>query len=64
MRQSDSVLPVIQVDKYPKTDDYVKSTIRDSSESTFKIGPNDPSFTVKYYSNSKKFVVQINISMS
>ena len=48
----DSVLPIKQVDKYPITDDYVKSTIRDCNESTFKVGPYDPRFGAKCYSNS------------
>ena len=60
----DSVLPIKQVDQYPITDDCVKSIIRDSNESTFKVGPHDPSFGAKYYSNSKKLVIQISISMS
>ena len=37
----DSVLPIKQVDQYPITDDYVKSTIRDCNESTSKVGPYD-----------------------
>ena len=60
----DSVLKVKQFDQYPITDDCVKSTLRDSNESTFKVDPHDPSFGAKYYSNSKKLVIQINISMS
>ena len=60
----DSVLPVKQVDQYSITDDSIKSTIRDSNESTFKVDSYDPSFWAKYYSNSKKLVIQINISMS
>ena len=39
----DSVLPIKQVDQYSITDDCVKSTIRDSNESTFKVDPHDPS---------------------
>ena len=60
----DSVLPIKQVDQYPITDDCVKSTVRDSNESTFKVDAHDPSFGAKHYSNSKKLVIQINISMS
>ena len=60
----DSVLPIKQVDQHPITDDYVKSTIRDRNESTFKVGPYDPRFGAKCYSNSNKLVIQINIFMS
>ena len=60
----DSVLPIKQVDQYSITDDCVKSTMRDSNESTFKLDPHDSSFGAKYYSNSKKLGIQINISMS
>ena len=62
----DSVLPIEQVDhgQYPITDDYVKSTIRDCNESTFKVGPYDPRFGAKCYSNSNKLVIQINIFLS
>ena len=58
------VLPIKQVDQYSITDNCIKSTIRDSNESTFKVDPHDPSFGAKYYSNSKKLVIQINISIS
>ena len=60
----DSVLPIKQVDQYPITDDYVKSTIRDCNESTFKVGSYDPRFGAKCYSNSNKLVIQINIFIS
>ena len=60
----DSVLPIKQVYQYSITDDRVKPTIIDSNESTFKVGPHDPSFGAKYYSNSNKLVIQVNISMS
>ena len=60
----DSVLPIKQVDQYSITDDCVKSTITDSNEITFKVDQHDPSFGAKYYSNSKRLVIQINISMS
>ena len=33
----DSVLPIKQVDQYPITDDYVKSTIRGCNESTLRL---------------------------
>ena len=61
----DYVLPIKQVDQYPITDDCVKSTIRDSNEASLRsVHMHDPSFGAKYYSNSKKLVIQINISMS
>ena len=60
----DSVLPIKQVYQYPITDDRVKSTVRDSNESTFKVGQHDPSFRAKYYSISKKLMIQVNIFMT
>ena len=60
----DAVLPIKHVDQYPITDDYVKSTIRDCNESTFKVRPYDPRFGAKCYSNSNKLVIQINIFTS
>ena len=60
----DSVLPIKQVDQYPITDDYVKSSIRDCDESTFKVGSYDQRSGAKCYSNSSKLVIQINIFMS